>query len=138
MYEFHNWLNTIDTEVKFTLTWSREELQFLDTKVSVSGGKLHTSLFKKETDKNTLLKLDSCHPRRMVHSLPYGQMLQEKRIVSRNSETDEMLNTMAKGFCDKGYPQRLVDSHKLKVLGWDRQQLLKQKKTQKLYLVCPL
>lgn len=59
---FHEYLNTIDEEVGFTLLWSKEELQFLDTKVMLTNGALTTTLYKKETDRNTLLRYDSCHP----------------------------------------------------------------------------
>lgn len=81
LQDFHSYLNTTDAEVNFTLTCSQEELHFLDTKVSVCNGKLFTSLYKKNTDRNTLLKFDSCR--------------------------------------ERGYPQKLVDTHKQNVLSSD-------------------
>lgn len=67
------------------------------------------------------------------------QSLRAKRIVSRDNDMDEMLLTMTSGFRERGYPHHLVDSHKQKVLGLDRQLLLKQKKKlQNHLLVCLL
>lgn len=68
--------------MKFTLVWSKEEVQFLDTTVYIENFRLTNKLYRKPTDRNILLKFDSCHPRKMVKSWPYSQMLRARRVVA--------------------------------------------------------
>lgn len=119
------------------LAWSCDWLQFLDTKVFFVNNKLSTGLYRKETDKNTLLKYDSCHPRRMVHSLPFSQMLWTRRIVESSTHIGETLSVMTQGFRERGYPQELINKHIQRVLECDRQQLLRQKKSTKSFTWVP-
>lgn len=83
--------------------------------VSVVDHKLGTSLYRKETDKNTLLRYDSCHPWRMEHSLPFSQMLWAKRIVDKEPALEETLVRMKENFRDRGYPQKIIDQHRERV-----------------------
>lgn len=68
---------------------SRTSLQFLDVLVCQTEGQWHTKLCTKSTDRNTLLRYDSGHPRSMIEALPYSQMLRAKRIT----DSDEVLAT---------------------------------------------
>lgn len=72
--QFNLYLNSVDPDVDFRLKFSAESIQFLDTEVSCVDGKLCTKLYVKPTDKNTLLRFESAHPRRMIKSLPYSQL----------------------------------------------------------------
>lgn len=80
LHEFFQFLNTLDLDIKFTMT-SSPELQFLDTLVTRIGKKFETDLYRKPTGRNNLLRYESCHPRPMLKSLPFSQMLRVKMIV---------------------------------------------------------
>ncbi|XP_040275199.1 olfactory receptor 1019-like [Bufo bufo] len=67
--------------------YSYEKLQFLDTEVVIQGDTLVTDLFVKPTDKNTLVRYESHHPRPMIESLPLSQMLRVARIVDVSNKT---------------------------------------------------
>lgn len=108
--EFHTFLNSIDNYVKFTLVWSRESLQFLDIKVYFADGRLCIELFRKEMDKNTLLRFDSCHPHKMNQSLPYSQMLHARRIVDDEAKIDGTLTEIVQNFQQRGFPQDLIST----------------------------
>lgn len=75
LHEFQEFLNSLDADMKLTLVWSREEVQFLDTKVVIENHTVTNRLHRNATDRNTLLKIDSCHPRKIVKSLPYSQFV---------------------------------------------------------------
>lgn len=66
----------------------------------------------------------------MLKSLPYTQMLRARRIVTDKDEVEDTLEQMATTFRERGYPKALVETHKPKVLGLDRQQLLVSKHPQ--------
>lgn len=90
--DFHIFLNEMDPDIKCTLVSSKVMIQFLDTQVVLREGRLHTKLFVKPTDRNTLLKFDSAHARSMIKSLPRSQLLRVKKIVDVESEVEESLN----------------------------------------------
>ncbi|CAJ0961960.1 unnamed protein product [Ranitomeya imitator] len=94
--EFHEYLNGIYVELQFTLTSSTTQLQ----------DKLKTDIFLKETDRNGLLLFDSNHPRRMVNSLPWSQLLRVRRIVSDDTVVDQRLDEMCLKFSNRGYPKK--------------------------------
>ncbi|CAJ0934810.1 unnamed protein product [Ranitomeya imitator] len=104
--EFHQYLNGVYVELQFTLTFSTSQLQFLDTLVYKEGDKLKTDIFVKETDRNGLLLFDSNHPRRMVNSLPWSQLLRVRRIVSDDTVVDRRLDEMCLMFSNRGYPKK--------------------------------
>ena len=55
-------LNRHHATIKFTATWSTEEVVFLDTRVYLKDGRIETDLHTKPTDKHQYLPIDSCHP----------------------------------------------------------------------------
>lgn len=93
----------------------------MDTKVILKNGLLTMALYKKDTDWNTLLRFDSCHPRKMVESLPYSQVIRAKRIIGEVEDMEAALDGMANDFRIRGYPQKLIDDQ--------RQELLHRKKS---------
>lgn len=71
-----------------------DSIQFLDTEVSHIDGKFYTKLYVKPTDRNTLVRFNSAHPRRMIKALLYSQLMHVKKIVNIESELDPALNAM--------------------------------------------
>lgn len=131
--EFHTYLNSLDAEMQFTLVRSKEQTQFLDTTVFPVNNILNTRLLRKDTDRNRHLKCDSRHPRKMVPSPPYSRILREKQVVCGQSDLDTTSSKMADGFQERGYPQKLIDTHSQKVKDIGRQSLLHKKKVQKSF-----
>lgn len=122
MLIFHQFLNEIYPNIAFTLSSSSHSLQFLDLKVCCIDNQLHTELFTKETDQNTLLYYDSWHPRKMIDSLPFSQMLRAKRIVDVDKTLTDTLDDMEAKFKQRGYPDHLIRRHRKKINNMDRQQ----------------
>lgn len=97
-----------DPNVKLTLSFSRTEIQFLDTKgffeVKDRSG---TDLFIKSTDRNNILLYSSKHPRKMVESLPWSQMITVCKIVSQEKTVYARLDKMSEKFIQGGYSKSL-------------------------------
>lgn len=65
----------------------------------------------KPTDKNTLLCYESAHPRKMVRSLPFSQLLRVQKIVTTDTEMEGALLDMSQKCIHQGYPRQLVNEH---------------------------
>lgn len=73
---FVNWLNSIHPSIKFVGSFSKEQINFLDTYVYRDfHNKLAFKTYRKPSDKNALLHYSSCHSRELVRNLPLGQFL---------------------------------------------------------------
>lgn len=116
LIDFHGFLNQIDNGIKFTMSVSENSVSFLDTVITITGDQLTSSLYCKPTDRNTLLHFNSAHPRSMIESLPYSQLLRVGRVVTTDKEVESTLNSMCNKFQERGYPRRLVEKHKKRVL----------------------
>ena len=67
--------------IKFTASWSAEEVSFLDTIVYLTNGKIGTDLHVKPTGTHQYLRMDSCHPQHCKSSIPYSQVLHFDEFV---------------------------------------------------------
>ena len=78
-----NELNTKHPSIKFEYEISKERTSFLDPEIyTLKSNKLHTKIFKKKTDHQTILNIDSEYPKSLKNSIPYGQALRRNRICS--------------------------------------------------------
>ncbi|CAJ0931144.1 unnamed protein product [Ranitomeya imitator] len=111
LLEFHHELNNIFPELSFTITYSQEQVQFLDTMVYKIGTSLRTDLYVKSTDRNSVLQFNSHHPRTMIESLPWSQMLRVRKIVADDTRLDSRLDEMCSKFLNRGYPEIGVRKH---------------------------
>ncbi|XP_069607905.1 uncharacterized protein [Ranitomeya imitator] len=87
-------------------------MNFLDTTVIIKEDRnIETDLYVKPTDKNSLLRYDSCHPKHVKKSLPKSQHIRIDRIVSNPDTRRTRHHDMNTKFQNRGYPHSiLVDS----------------------------
>ena len=137
--EFVEYLNTAHHSIKFTAEWSKESVNFLDTKVIKKGNELVTDLYTKQTDTHQLLHRSSCHPYHTKKGIPYGQALRIRRICSEDSFFDEGMGDLKSWLIGRGYHEGEIDSQLDKVRQLDREILLngisKQKDDTRIPLV---
>ncbi len=57
----------------FTIECDPVSISFLDVSVYIYDRKLHTDLYQKPTDRNTILRGDGFHHRPLIKSLPISQ-----------------------------------------------------------------
>lgn len=125
---FFTFLNEMDMDIKFTMTSSLTEVQFLDTLVYRTEEGFKTDLYTKPTDRNNLLLYSSHHPKPMLQSLPYSQLLRVKRIVDDPEKRTKRLDEMCEKFHERGYPRSLIKKHRKNVDTLNKNSLVGDKK----------
>ena len=69
------------------MEYSHLKNHFLDLLITVNENrKLETSMYQKETDRNTILHSTSFHPERMISNILYGQFVRLRRICSKEED----------------------------------------------------
>ena len=75
LQKFIDYLNASHHSIKFTVEWSWESINSLDTRVIKKDNTLVTDLYKKPEDTHQLLHRSSCHPYHTKKGIPYTQAL---------------------------------------------------------------
>ena len=123
--DFITYLNNLHPTMKFTSSFSYNEIPFLDVKVMLLNGRLETDLYVKPTDKHQYLLKSSCHPSHTKQSIPFSMALRLRRICS----TDEFFNTrsdaLASHLIKRGYKYRFIKDEIDKVRQIPRSRALK-------------
>ncbi|KAM9308250.1 tensin-3-like [Gastrophryne carolinensis] len=69
-------LNKNDMNLKFTVEFSQEAINFLDLSVMLSReGLVTTKFYRKQTAANTMLRASSAYPKPLLKSIPYGEYI---------------------------------------------------------------
>lgn len=102
---------------------NHDTIHFLDVKLTKIEGLLQTTVFRKPTDKNTILAMDSFHPP-LKHNLPFSRLCRLKRNRSTTDEFDEQTKLLVQCFQSRGYPENWVNSALEKINKLDRSDLL--------------
>ncbi|OCT80018.1 hypothetical protein XELAEV_18026834mg [Xenopus laevis] len=124
LVEFHTFLNGMEETLKSTNTSDRVTINFLDVQLTRVGTGLKTDLFRKTTDKNSVLHYTSFHPKPLRDSLPLSQYTRLKRIVSNDSDLQKEKGEMTSRFMERGYPHDILDMNKRKLQNRSREDLL--------------
>lgn len=141
LQEFHQFLNATNPNIKLSLDFNDNEIHFLDLKIfKDSVGLLHTSIFRKETDRNTILRADSCHPSSLISNIPFGQFQRLRRICDSRSDFETQSRDMYRRFQQRGYGKRTLNRAIRKARSMDRVQLFRKKVKTKIYnrIFCPM
>ena len=124
---FIEYINSQETNIKFSTEISDKSVSFLDMQVSIQDNHITTDLYTKPTDAHDYLLYSSAHPQKCKDSIPYSQFLRIKRICSNPIDFDRNVLQMSKHFHRRGYPIELLESAALKVKRIDRKDLLTPK-----------
>ena len=84
---FHQFLNSLDEDLKFTMETAKSYLCFLDLKISIVNYKLVTTVCSKPTNSHSYLQLNSCHNPKTIDENQTGVALRLRRIIC-SSEQD--------------------------------------------------
>ena len=85
------------------------EVPFLDTLCSIKGNKIEVDLYRKETDKNQYLLLNSCHPRSVTLNIPFSLSLRIVRICTNFQNRVKRLKELKALLLERGYKEKNVD-----------------------------
>ena len=57
-----------------SIEYCKSSIDFFYLNISIDPeGMLHTTIFRKKTSRNTILRADSFHPSHLIDNVPYGQ-----------------------------------------------------------------
>ena len=131
LLDFHKYLNSTNPNIKLTLEYSKAAIDFLDLKISIDQlGTIHTYIFRKSTDRNTILRAESFHPKHFIISnIPFGQFQRLKRICNTDSEFEAQAHTMYDRFSQRGYNKNNLNAAWTKARDLDRTRLLNPERT---------
>ena len=107
---FHNILNSLHSDIKFTIELNENKLPFLDILITKYITQLSTDIYYKETDTKQYLDFKSCHPSHTKHSIPYNLAKRTCTIVSDSFLRSIRLNELKQALLSRGYPQNLIES----------------------------
>ncbi len=131
---FYDLNHTEHHSIKFTMDYSRDKINFLDTTIKIENGTLFmllSTLYTKPTDSHSYLLYESCHPKHIMASIPYSQFLRIRRICTH--WTDFMSDAMAlvNYLTARHYPVTEVMDSLIKVNAISRDTTLNGAPTQK-------
>jgi len=107
------------------LFWSGSD--FLDLTISKDNqGILHTSVYRKPTDRNTILHAKSFHPNWLIENIPYGQFQRVKRICDQEHIFESKSLEMMSRFKERGYRSSILKKAYTRAQQVDRSVLLQR------------
>ncbi|XP_042567882.1 uncharacterized protein LOC122134886 [Cyprinus carpio] len=106
--------------------------------IKLEDGRLTTTLYGKETDRNSFLLASSSHPSALKNGLPKSQIYRLRRICHSFEEFKENAIDMKQRFLARGYPTKSTEEAYNIALSTPRPHLLKKsvKKDKKFYVSC--
>lgn len=122
--EFLSFINGKHGTIKFTWSWSKERVNFLDVQVFNNVGKIETDLYVKPTDEHQYLFYTSCHPRGCKQSIPHAQALRLRSVCSTNSAFDKRTNELTTYLVERRYWERFVRNQIRKAKSVTREEAL--------------
>ena len=127
LLQFHKYANSLNPNLKLSIEYSKTEINFLDLKILKNeSGSLHTTIFRKITDRNTILRADSFHPPSLINNIPFGQFQRLRRICDREEDFDQKAVEMHARFQQRGYKPGLLDQSLTRAKSLEREGLLRQ------------
>ena len=126
--EFLIMINSLHPTIKFDPNYSVKEINFLDTVVyKVQDCNLQTKVYRKPTDRTSLLHNKSAHPSATKTSIIYSQALRIKRICSEEREMRKQFSVLKEKLLVRGYESAVIDENILKTNAITREELLREK-----------
>ncbi|CAM4671500.1 unnamed protein product [Leuciscus chuanchicus] len=94
--------------------------------IKLEDGRLTTTLYRKETDRNSFLLASSSHPSALKNGLPKSQFYRLRRICHSVEEFKENAIDMKQRFLARGYPIKSIEEAYNIALSTPRPHLLKK------------
>lgn len=92
--DFHQYLTSTNPNIKLSIEYSNTEIHFFDLRITVDArGHLHMTIYRKNTDRNTILKAASFHPKSPISNIPYGKFQSLRRICDTENYFEQAQDT---------------------------------------------
>lgn len=110
LLKFLKHLNTLHPTIKFTWTYSREKVNFLDVQVEIVNNVIETDLYKKPTDRCQYLLPSSCHPDHVTRNIPYSLAYRLVKICSTPDKLNQRLHVLKDLMLSRDYRPKSIDA----------------------------
>ena len=77
----------------------------------IKNNKLYTKRYRKETDRQSFLHVDSELPKSLKDRIPYSQALRIKRICTTSKDFEHHCRELKQRFLKQGFNSELLDKH---------------------------
>ena len=124
-------MNNHHDTIKFTATWSTEEVVFLDTRVYLKNQHIETDLYVKPTDNHQYLHMNSCHPRHCKSAIPFRQALRLRRICSEKENLQRRTEELEGYLANRGHPKEHLKAEIDRAVAIPREECLQLQQREK-------
>ena len=94
----------------------------------IKNNKLYTKIYRKQTDRQSFLHIDSEQPKSLKVSISYIQAIRTKRICTISQDFQYHCKELKQRFLEQRYNSELLDNHIKTVQTLDRNELIKGNK----------
>ena len=94
----------------------------------IKNKKLYTKIYRKQTDRQSFLHIESEHPKSFKDSIPYIQAIRIKRICTTSQDFEYHSKELKQRFLEQRYNSELLDKHIKTVQKLDSNELIKGNK----------
>ena len=130
--DFHHFMNTNNNNLTFTLEFDKYKMNFLDIMVCKDSTKLYSNLYRKSTDRNTILHGDSFHPIALKRSLPVSQFNRIRRICTKDTDYRTQAEDLSNRFQQRHYKTEWISAARCKFETVTQKQSLERTRAKKL------
>ena len=110
LHQFHDFINTLDPYLKFTIEIGGYFITVLDLRIGIHEGHLITSVYSKPTDSHLYLQAESCHQEASINGIQKGVALRLRRICSTLDEFDAKSKEYSAYLVARGHNPYMVQS----------------------------
>ena len=119
---FLMFLNSLDSNLQFTVEIGGSELCFLDLKLTLTDNEIQTTVYSKPTDSHLYLQADFCHHLPSILGIQKGVALRLRRICSTDKEYNNKSKEYKAYLIGRGHKLKNIENSFNDVLNMSRQQ----------------
>ena len=105
-----NLMNELHPMLKFTSERSFEKLIYLDIILYKTDNCIKTEIYHKETDVDTVLPYDSCHPRHILRNIPFNAARRIKTLTDDPKKVEYNFDKLRQKFIKAKYPLGIIET----------------------------
>ena len=127
LLQFFSEINSVHPTIKFDYIYSRNNVNFLDSTVTILGNRLGTSVYTKPTDRKAYLHAKSYHPKSTKEAISFSQASRLRRICTEKNDFLELAEKLKNDLVNRGHNSDKVSSEISRAGNMNRDLLLTYK-----------
>ena len=110
LLKFTEWLNSLRNSITFTVTYSKVQLEVLNTLLFIVNRRIESKVYFKSTDGHIYLLPQSSRHKSLYRNIPFGVALRLTIIYSRDDWLDEQLQEFKHFFQHRRYNNNIINN----------------------------